>query len=102
MTALASRSTNSPNKRPMAIVKCKMDKTTQAHGNCKIRCILQLAACKEGVRRRKTMKWASSPSMVRRIALPSQVFFWAFHIPSLNMEPTWGHVDTLITLRVHG
>ena len=45
---------------------------------------------------------ASSPSMVRGIALPSQVFFWAFHIPSLNMEPTSGHVDTPITLRVHG
>ena len=24
------------------------------------------------------------------------------HIPSLNMEPIWGHVDTLITLLVHG
>ena len=48
------------------------------------------------------MEWASSRFMVRGIALPSQVFFWVFHIPSLNMEPTWGHVDTPITLRVHG
>ena len=35
MTPLASRSTNSPNKRPMAILKCKMHKKTQARGNCK-------------------------------------------------------------------
>ena len=28
LTDLASQSTNSPNKRPMAIVKCKMHKTT--------------------------------------------------------------------------
>ena len=48
------------------------------------------------------MQWASSPSMVRGIALPSQVFVWAFHIPSMNMDPTWGHVDIPITLRVHG
>ena len=53
MTNLASRWTNSPNKRPMAIVKCKMHKTTQARGNCKIVCVLQPAACKEGVPRRK-------------------------------------------------
>ena len=48
------------------------------------------------------MELASSPSMVRGLALPSQVFVWAFHIPSLSMEPTWGHVDTPITRRVHG
>ena len=55
LTPLASRSTNSPNKRPMAIVKCKMHKTTQARGNFKIPCILQPAACKEGVPRRKAV-----------------------------------------------
>ena len=71
MTALASRSTNSPNKRPIAIVKCKMHKTTQARGNCKIHCVLQPTACKEGVPRRKAVQWASSPSMVCGRALPS-------------------------------
>ena len=100
MTTLPS--TNSPNKRPIAVAKCKMHKTTQTRGNFQIRCVLQPAACKDGVPRRKAVYWASSPSMVCGIVLPSQVFFWAFHIPSLNMEPTWGHVDTLITLRVHG
>ena len=40
--------------------------------------------------------------MVGGIAIPSQVFLWVFYIPSLNMAPTWGHVDTPITLRVHG
>ena len=55
MTDLASRSTNSPNKRPMAVVKCKMHKTTHARGNVKIRCVLQLAAYKEGVPRRKAV-----------------------------------------------
>ena len=55
MTALASRSTNSPNKRPMAIVKCKMHKTTQATGNRTICYALQPAACKEGVPRKKAV-----------------------------------------------
>ena len=55
MTILASRSTNSPNKRPMAVVKCKMHKTTQARGNCKILCVLQPAVCKEGVPMRKAV-----------------------------------------------
>ena len=102
MTNLASWLINFPNKRPMAIVKWKMHKTTPARGNFKIRCVLQPAACKEGVPRRKAVQLASSPSMVRGIALRSQVFFWAFHIPSSNMEPSWGHVDTPITLCVYG
>ena len=102
MTDLASRSTDSPYKWPMAIVKGKMHKATQARGNFKIRCVLEPAACKEGVPRRKAVWLASSPSMVCRRALPSQAFFWAFHIPTLNMVPTWGHVDTPINLRVHG
>ena len=55
MTNLASRWTNSPNKRPMDIVKCKMHKTTQARGYFKMRCVLQPAACKEGVPRRKAV-----------------------------------------------
>ena len=55
MTNLASRSTNSPNKRPMASVKCKMHKTTQARGNFKIHCVLQPVACKEGVPKRKVV-----------------------------------------------
>ena len=62
MTDLASRSTNSPNKRPMAIVKCKMHKTTQARGNFKIRFVLQQAACRlEGVPRRKACSWPNHP-----------------------------------------
>ena len=55
MTPLASGSTNSPNKRPMAIVKCKMHKTTQARGSFKMGCVLQPAACKDGVPRRKAV-----------------------------------------------
>ena len=55
MTNLASRSRNSPNKRPMAIVKCKMHKTTQARGNYKMGCVLQPAACKDCVPRRKAV-----------------------------------------------
>ena len=69
MSPLASRSTNSPNKRPRAIITCKMHKTTQAPGNFKNCCILQTAACKEGVPRRKAAQWASSPSIVRGISL---------------------------------
>ena len=55
MTNLASRSTNSLNKRPMAVVKCKMHKTTQARGNLKMGCVLQPAACTDGVPRRKAV-----------------------------------------------
>ena len=55
MTNLASQATNSPNKRPMAIVKCKMHKTTQARGNFKMGYVLQPAACKDGVPRRKAV-----------------------------------------------
>ena len=36
MTPLASRSTNTPNKPPVAIVKCKVLKTTRARGTFKI------------------------------------------------------------------
>ena len=32
----------------------------------------------------KAVQWASSASMVRGIALPSQVLVWAFGIPSLG------------------
>ena len=39
--------------------------------------------------------------MVRGIALPSLVLLWAFYVLSLDMEPTWRHVDTPVTLRVH-
>ena len=52
---VAFRLTNPPNKRPMAILKCKKHKITQARGNRKISCVLQPAACKEGVPRRKAV-----------------------------------------------
>ena len=55
MTALACRSTNSPNKRDIAIVQCKMHNTTQAGGNFKIRYVLQPTVCKESVPRSKAV-----------------------------------------------
>ena len=55
MPDLASLSRNSPNKRPVAIVRCKMHKTTQPRGNFKMGCVLQPAACKEGNPRRKAV-----------------------------------------------
>ena len=56
-TSLASRSTNSSSKRPIAMVKCRMHQTTQAQGTRKIGGIPHLPACKaeEGMPRRKAI-----------------------------------------------
>ena len=52
---LASRSTYSPNKGTMAIVKCKLQNTATARGNFKIGCIMQPATFKDGVPGRKAV-----------------------------------------------
>ena len=52
MIPVASQSTTFTKKGPMAVVECKMHKTTQARGSFKIRNIVQLAAYNDGVARR--------------------------------------------------
>ena len=71
---LVSTSTNFLSKRPIAIVKCKIHNTTEARGKCKIGCVLQPVAGKEG--------------LVRRKASPRGIPTRAFYIRSLNMKPT--------------
>ena len=93
----------------MAIVKCKMHKTTQARDNFKFRCVLQPAACQEGAPRRK---WSSQFAMLntrrpagdraKRSKLAKEMVSWVQLPPATGEGSPWTMSVNGKTMSVNG